>query len=137
MSSTEINAQLLDAKLTELETARQWKPSVIAKLKAMIQTADDYELFRINPHQFAKERSLDEKESTDLFLYGTKYGLFEMEWDMLCAFCAHIVSSLQELSKLHPHFICDFCGAGNDVSLDDYIHVSEVVPHCWTVRQRG
>ena len=124
MSSTEINAQLLDAKLTELETARQWKPRVIAKLEAMIQTADDYELFRINPIQFAADKAIDENEAIDLFLHSTKYGLVEMEWHMLCAFCAHVVSSFQELSKLHSHFICDLCGAENDVSLDDYIHVS-------------
>ena len=124
MSSTEINAQLLDAKLTELETARQWKPRVISKLEAMIQTADDYDLFRVNPIQFAEDKAIDEGESIDLFLYSAKYGLFEMEWDMLCAFCGHVVTSFQELSKLHSHFICDFCGAENDVSLDDYIHVS-------------
>ncbi len=124
MSAVEINVRLLGKKLTELESARQWQPGVIAKLEAMIQTADDYALFRVNPVQFAQETSIAENEAVDLFLYGTKRGLFEMEWNVLCAFCAHVVKSLRELTKLHSHFICDFCGAENDVSLDDYIHVS-------------
>lgn len=123
MSPTDINRQLLDARLTELEAARQWTPGVISQLRAMIETADDYDLFRINPFLFAKEKSLDENECIDLFLHSAKHGLFEMEWDMLCAFCGHIVSSFQELSKLHPDFVCDFCGAENHVALDDYIHV--------------
>ncbi|MDH3691203.1 MAG: adenylate/guanylate cyclase domain-containing protein [Gammaproteobacteria bacterium] len=124
MSAIEINVPLLDEKLSELETARPWQPGVIAKLEAMIQTGDDYALFRVNPLQFAQEKTIAENEAIDLFLYGTKCGLFEMEWNLLCAFCAHVVKNFRELTKLHPHFICDFCGAENDVALDDYIHVS-------------
>lgn len=128
MALIEINAPLLDAKLNELEQARPWGAGVISKLRAMIETADDYDLFRLNPFQAAKAMSIDDNEAIDLFLHGTKVGLFEMEWDMLCAFCAHIVSSFQELSRLHSHFICDFCGAENHVALDDYIHVGFTVP---------
>lgn len=124
MARTTINEQLLDQQLTELETSRSWSPRVVAKLEAAIRTADDYDLFRINPIQFAAEKGIAEKESIDLFLYGTKYGLFEMEWHLVCAFCAHVVESFRELTKLHPHFFCDFCGAENHVALDDYIHVS-------------
>ncbi len=90
----------------------------------MIQTADDYDLFRINPIQFADANSVDQSEAIDLFLCGAKLGLFEMEWHMLCAFCGHIVAHFQELSRLHPQFVCDFCGAENMTSLDDYVHVS-------------
>lgn len=118
------NAQLLDVRLAELDAVRQWNPRVISRLRSIIQTADDYDLFRINPIRFAADEAFDESESIALFLHGAKLGLFEMEWDMLCAFCAHIVSSFREFSKLHPHFICDFCGAENHVSLDDYVHVS-------------
>lgn len=124
MPTNPINQQQLDEKFTALEQARQWSPRVIAKLETTIQTADDYDLFRINPIQFALEKGIAEHEAIDLFLYGTKFGLFEMEWHLVCAICAHVVKSFRELTRLHSHFICDFCGAENDVALDDYIHVS-------------
>jgi class 3 adenylate cyclase len=42
----------------------------------------------------------------------------------VCAVCAHLVENLRELEQVHSQFTCDFCWAENDVSLDDYIHVS-------------
>lgn len=122
--SIQINEQLLDEKLINLEEARNWSPRVISRLEMTIRTADDYDLFRINPIRFAADKNMAQNEAIDLFLYGTKYGLFEMEWHLVCAFCAHVVKSFRELNNVHSHFICSFCGAENDVALDDYIHVS-------------
>ena len=50
-------------------------------------------------------------------------GHFEMEWHMLCAFCAHVFKSFAELKSVYNHFVCDFCYAENTPALDDYIHV--------------
>ncbi|MCI0526746.1 MAG: DUF5939 domain-containing protein, partial [Nitrospira sp.] len=124
MPVVQINEQLLDEKLTDLEKARNWSPRVISRLETMIRTANDYDLFRINPIQVATEKGMSENEAIDLFLYGTKHGLFEMQWHLVCAICACVVESFRELSNLHSHFICGFCSAENDVALDDYIHVS-------------
>src|SRR5882724_8567449 len=102
-----LNDQALDDKLMQLEQIRQWSARVISKLETMIRTADDGPLFRINPIQYAAEKGLSENEAIDLFLYGTKAGLFEIEWHLVCAFCAHIVESLRDLKNLHGHFVCD------------------------------
>ena len=66
-----------------------------------------------------------ENEAIDLFLYATKAGLFEMDWHMVCAYCAHVVESLRSMNKLHSHFICDVCDAVNlYFELDDFIQVT-------------
>ncbi len=124
MSAIQINGQLLDEKFARLEEARQWSPRVISKLETMINTADDYALFRVNPIEYAAEKGISENEAIDLFLYGTQFGLFEMEWHLVCAFCAHVVESFRELTSLHSHFVCDVCYAENEVALDDYIQVT-------------
>lgn len=124
MSTITINEQLLDQKLAEIEKGRAWSVRVIAKLEAAIRTAEDHALFRINPIQYAAEKGMAENEAIDLFLHGTKHGLFEMEWHLVCAYCAQIFDSLRELSRLHTHFVCDFCRAENEASLDDYIQVA-------------
>src|SRR5579859_3552910 len=63
-----INESLLDKKLSALEAARSWSPRVISRLETVIRTSDDYDLFRINPIQYATDKGLSEKESIDLFL---------------------------------------------------------------------
>ncbi|MFN8371875.1 MAG: DUF5939 domain-containing protein [Anaerolineae bacterium] len=124
MSSSEINERLFDEKLTQLESVRSWSPRVISRLETTIRTADDYDLFRINPLRYAADRNMAENEAIDLFLYGTKFGLFEMEWHLICPSCGHVVESFSELAHLHTHYVCASCTAEYTAALDDYIEVS-------------
>ncbi len=119
-----INEHALEERLSQLEQVRHWSPRVISKLETFIRTADDYDLFRINPLRYASEKGITEAETIDLFLYATKWGLFEMDWILVCAFCPQVVDSLRELSKLHSHARCPFCLADNEVVLDDYVQVA-------------
>ena len=60
----DINAfdQHLDEQLTRLERARPWSARVISKLETFIRSAPDFDLFRVNPVQYALERGLTEAE---------------------------------------------------------------------------
>ncbi|HUO58007.1 MAG TPA: DUF5939 domain-containing protein, partial [bacterium] len=126
-SSAKINSQVLEEKLAALEKAHTWSPRVISKLEALLLTGDDFQLFRINPLQFAKEKGVDEQESIDLFLHGTKLGLFKMEWQVLCPNCGDTVESFGALSSVHPNYYCNLCRYGSEVHLDDYIQISFTV----------
>ena len=121
---TTINESLLDKFLGELEGARTWSPRVISKLENFIRTADDYDLFRVNPIQYATEKNMAESEAIDLFLHSAKLGLFEMEWHLICPGCGHVVESLRNMHKLHSAYICNQCALEANVTLDDYIQVS-------------
>jgi len=120
----EIDDNVLEQRLSDLEKAHAWSPRVISKLEAFIRTADDYDLFRVNPIQYAGSRGLSEAEAIDLFIHAAKVGLFEMDWQLLCAYCPQVVGSFRELDKVHSHYQCQFCNAINDVALDDYIQVA-------------
>lgn len=124
MPDVVLNEAVLDEKLTALEGARAWSPRVVSRLETLIRTADDYDLFRLNPVRYAKDRGMAENEAIDLFLYAAKVGLFEMEWHLLCVSCGHVVESFREITHLHTHFVCHNCQAVMDVSLDDFIEVS-------------
>src|SRR5258707_8556778 len=119
-----LNEQLLDEKLVQLEKVRTWSPRVISKLEALIRGGTHGELFRLNPLRFAAAKGIAEGEAIDLFLYATKVGLFEMEWQLICPSCGHIVESLRELDQLHPHIMCASCYIETDLTLDDYIQIS-------------
>jgi len=124
---TTINEELLDEQLGKLEGARAWSPRVISKLESFIRAAEDYDLFRINPIQYATEKGMAESEAIDLFLHSAKVGLFEMEWHLVCPACGHVVESLRNMHKLHSAFICNQCAFEANVSLDDYIQVAFTV----------
>ena len=97
----QIDDSVLEQRLSELERAHNWNPRVISKLKAFIRTADDYDLFRINPIQCGSTRGMSDAEAIDLFIHAAKVGLFEMDWQLLCAFCPQVVGSFRELDKVH------------------------------------
>src|SRR5712692_3690495 len=120
----QIDESVLEQQLSELEKAHNWNPRVISKLETFIRTADDYDLFRINPIQYGSTRGMSNEEAIDLFIYAAKVGLFEMDWQLLCAFCPQVVGSFRELDKVHSHYQCQFCNGINDVALDDYIQVT-------------
>jgi class 3 adenylate cyclase len=119
-----INEHLLDERLTELEKVRSWSPRVISKLETLIRTGEDHDLFRLNPMQYASEKNMSSEEAVDLFLYATKIGLFEMEWNLLCPSCGNVIESFSQLSRLHNHAVCRACATETDVSLDEYIQVT-------------
>jgi class 3 adenylate cyclase len=122
-----IDAKLLDEKLGAVEKARAWSPRLVSKLEALLNTDDEYQLFRINPLKFAKERGADESEAIDLFLHAAKQGLFKMEWQLLCPSCGDTVESFGSLSNLHSHYTCQLCNVEGEAQLDNYIEVSFTV----------
>jgi class 3 adenylate cyclase len=115
---------LLEEKMADLETMRNWSPRVISKLETLIRTGDDYSLFRINPMQYASERGMSDAETIDLFLHATKIGLFEMEWNLLCPSCGNVIDSFSALTRLHTHAACLPCAINVEVALDDFIQVT-------------
>ncbi|NTU78043.1 MAG: adenylate/guanylate cyclase domain-containing protein [Chloroflexales bacterium] len=124
MPDIKVNDQQLEAQLARLEQARPWSPRVMSKLETFIRAAPDVDLFRVNPIQYALERSMTEAEAVDLFLHATKIGLFEMDWHIVCPHCGFVVDSLHTLSQLRTHYLCPICGAERDYALDDYIQVA-------------
>src|ERR1700747_3824261 len=125
--SSLVNESLLRQRLIDLEAARTWAPDVLAGLEHFIRTADDYDLFRINPIQYAGASGLSEAEGIELFVHAAKVGLFEMDWLLICAYCPQGAGSFRELDQVHPRFQCAFCNAINDVALDDYIQATFTV----------
>ncbi len=122
-----IDENTLQQCLAELASAGHWSSDALAGLAAFVRTADDYDLFRVNPIHYAKKAGLPETGTIDLFVHAAKAGLFEMDWNLLCAYCPQVANSFRELEKVHPHFQCEFCNAINDVALDDYIQVTFTV----------
>jgi len=122
-----VKEELLDERLAKLETVRSWSPRLVSKLESHIRSADDEALFRINPFNFASERSLGENEVIDLLLHATSLGLFGMDWLLLCPKCSCVVESLRSLEGVHRHYHCSACQVDLEASLDDQIAITFTV----------
>src|ERR1700730_15564679 len=80
-----VNESLLSQRLGALGSARSWAPNVLPELERFIRTADDYDLFRVNPIQYGGGADLSEADAIELFVQAAKVGLFEMDWLLTCA----------------------------------------------------
>ena len=82
-----VNDSLLRQRLTELDSRASWAPHILSGLERFIRTAGDYDLYRVNPIQYATATGLSEAEGIELFVHAAKVGLFEMQWLLICAYC--------------------------------------------------
>jgi class 3 adenylate cyclase len=117
----------LEEGLVALEAAKSWSPRVVSRLEMLMRSGTDEELYRVNPIQFATEKSIAEAEAIDLFLHACVAGLFDMDWMLVRPMCSDVVESFQSLRKLHTHFHCNLCQSDYDTALDDYITVTFTV----------
>src|SRR6267378_3020180 len=99
-----VNESLLSQRLGALGSARSWASNVLPELERFIRTADDYDLFRVNPIQYGGAVDLSEADAIELFVHAAKVGLFEMDWLLICAYCPQVAGSFRELDQVHPRF---------------------------------
>ena len=127
LGSSPVNVGLLNQRLIELGSIASWAPQTLSDLEAFIRTSGDYDLFRVNPIQYATANRLSDAEGIELFVHAAKVGLFEMQWLLICAYCPQVAGTFRELDQVHPRFQCEFCNALNEAALDDYIQVTFTV----------
>ncbi len=119
-----ISEDQLDAGLAKVEGVRNWSPRVMSKLESTIRTANDEDLFRVNPIRWALEKSVDEHEAIDLFLHSVKAGLFYMDWNVLCPCCGLITQSFRNLHGLQSQSSCAVCTRTDRATLDDFVQIT-------------
>jgi class 3 adenylate cyclase len=120
----QINENALEEALAKIEEARNWSPRMISKLENSIRSANDEDLFRVNPLQWAQDKNVDGHEAVDLFLHGAKAGLFYMDWNVICPCCGKITQSLRDLHSMKAQINCTVCFRNDQATLDDYVQVT-------------
>src|SRR5258708_31457744 len=112
-----------DARLDALRQTIQ--PNVFAVLEKLILEAPDLELHRINALEIAAEHGLDERETIDGFLHGSKIGLFDMSWNLLCPGCGGVLGATTSMKSLTcDQYRCRLFAGSYEPNLDERVEVS-------------
>ncbi|KEO83023.1 adenylate/guanylate cyclase domain-containing protein [Tumebacillus flagellatus] len=92
----------------------------------LVEEQSDWDSFRINPLRFAARHGLDATQTVNLFIYGTKAGLFELDWNLICPMCGcveHTYDSLNQIA-MGDTFYCTLCDEHIETELDNFVEVS-------------
>ena len=125
--TSSVNESLLVERLERLRAAYPGDPGLPAVLESFIRTADDRDIVRINPVQFAQQHELVTSDLVALFLHARKGGLMVMEWQYICPGCGEVVERLTSLTSATAHYFCQTCSADRDADLSDFIEVTFTV----------
>jgi hypothetical protein len=83
----------LESRLQLVREAQAFPPMLLERLARWIESADEQELYRINPLLWAADNHVDENVVIDLFLYATDAGIFELVWSVLCTQCGVLINT--------------------------------------------
>ena len=120
----DLNQPLLARRLEQLATALPDRSDLVATLEAIVRSASDQELVRINPIRFAERHGLATGDVVRLFLHAPKVSLLTMEWQYVCPGCGEIVERLPSLTSATAHYFCQVCSADREADLSDFIEVT-------------
>jgi len=120
-----MNQQMLEQKLQSLNSYARLDSAEVQRLGAVLRSLDGWDLFRINPLRFARDRGFDPDTGVELFIHGARVGLFDLSYDLVCPSCAGIARSEERLDAVPPDsFHCVTCNSAVPVELDDRVHVT-------------
>ncbi|MDX2088618.1 MAG: DUF5939 domain-containing protein [Kofleriaceae bacterium] len=111
------------------ERARQFEPAPVAavlreRVLALARDAPDEQVTGIHPLELANRWGTDGRETIHAFLWATRAGLFDLEWQVDCPTCRVGVSAPSRLDGLRGRIHCDECAISFDVDFEAHVHAT-------------
>lgn len=97
--------------------------------RRFLETADDAELFHINPRYLAERLGQSERATLKLLLAALYEGIVTVHWDVQCPFCGGVEEGVCSLSELRHDTDCKMCGAHFSPHLDHEVYVTFSIHH--------
>jgi class 3 adenylate cyclase len=98
-------------------------PALIERLTTHLSAADDPDVVRMRPFALADSWGASRLEVLRLFLYATRAGLLDLEWDVICPNCRGATVRAATLSELARDAHCDSCNIRYDVNFDEAVEL--------------
>ena len=104
------------------------QPNIVDAIERLVLEAPDRKLNRVNVLAFAADQGFDEEQVINAFLHGSRLGLFEMSWNVLCPGCGGVLDANTSLKTVQSDtYNCTLCAAGYEPTLDEMVEVTFTV----------
>jgi len=117
-----VNQKSLDEKLRQAGTAIG--APLVEAVKEYVFSAEDAQLYHMNPYRFAAQKKLNRTAVLRTFLHLTKGGLFNMSWNIHCPACKGVTQHSSSLQSLKHADKCGICTTEFEAGFDRNIEVS-------------
>src|SRR4051812_1484368 len=114
-----MDATTLEQKTQALAHYPEIGEPLARRFAGILAKSDDWALFRINPLRFGQEHDLPAAKALDLFIHAARVGLFDFEYNQLCAYCGGVEYSFHGLGEISDSFYCTTCEVAHNCTLDD------------------
>jgi class 3 adenylate cyclase len=99
------------------------RPALVDRLAAHLSSADDPDVIRMRPFALADAWGVGRLDVLRLFLYATRAGLLDLEWDVLCPNCRGPSVRTSTLADLTLDAHCTSCNIRYDVNFDESVEL--------------
>jgi adenylate cyclase len=112
-----------------LERARQRlrdsgvSEAIVSRLVQHIRSADDPDVIKIRPFVLADRWGIPRLEMLRAFLYATRNGLLDLEWDVICPNCRGASVRAGRMSDLAGQAHCPSCQIRYDVDFEESVEL--------------
>jgi adenylate cyclase len=118
----EFNTARLDQALARLRQ-NQVPDRLIERLRTHLQQADDPAVLKMRPFALADLWGEPRLEVLRTFLYATRAGLLDLEWDVLCPSCRGPSLRSRTLAELGTEAHCNSCNIRYDLNFDESVEL--------------
>ena len=94
-----------------------------SNLEEFLDHADELSLQRIRPYALADHWEVNRRAVLEMFLRGTRAGIFDMSWDLLCPSCRGTTEGHTNLGEVRGQSHCNTCQIDFTVNFDHNIEV--------------
>src|SRR5258705_562104 len=97
---------------------------VVERLIDFVSSADDFALARIRPYALADEWKLSRRAVLEACLRSTRFGLLDLQWELLCPLCRGAGETGKSLSEINSQVHCETCRIDFTVNFDRFVEVT-------------
>jgi class 3 adenylate cyclase len=112
--------QVIGAKLLEEGVDAE----AVERLIDFVSSADDFALARIRPYALADEWKLSRRAVLEACLRSTRFGLLDLQWELLCPLCRGAGETGKSLSEISSQVHCETCRIDFTVNFDRFVEVT-------------
>lgn len=127
---SETGVELDTAALNRLQVikekllAESAEVEVVEHLIDLIGRGDDFTLARIRPYALADEWKLPRRAVLEACLRSTRFGLLDLQWELLCPLCRGAGETGKSLSEINSQVHCETCRIDFTVNFDRFVEVT-------------